>query len=240
MPKQDGGRFYPSDPQFTALPATGYGQPIVQTRRIDLSTVFTDMRIDIQGSFFWISRASDQLAMVGIKFNDQSGQGIYAYKGISISGLRFNRLYLTNQVIQIAQWIEISVSEIPLSIENSQEGPGLVTAISSWAITSANSATPVSFAWGGWAAGIGANYSQASSPFETWVGCKPTSPADLYFSPGDPAHQVVDTNCIYLAIGERLVLPYLPFYVQCVSAHAVNAATLSFMSVMRFNPREIF
>ena len=49
----------------------------------------------IKGAFFWVVNASDISAVATVQFNDQSGAGFPIRRGFSISGVRFNRIYVT-------------------------------------------------------------------------------------------------------------------------------------------------
>lgn len=67
----------------------------INVTSIPLTNALDSKEFIIKGAFFWVVDASDIAAAATIQFNDQSGAGFPIRRGFSISGVRFNRIYVT-------------------------------------------------------------------------------------------------------------------------------------------------
>ena len=68
------------------------------TVTLDLANARTEAELKITGTILWALSASDLDASVTVKFNTQAAEGIIFQRGLSIRGMRYDRLFVTNTV----------------------------------------------------------------------------------------------------------------------------------------------
>ena len=66
------------------------------TITIDLSVPRNNARQKVTGDVLWAYEATDNTAVINVKFNEQLGEGINYRQGLVIAGGKFDDLYLTN------------------------------------------------------------------------------------------------------------------------------------------------
>lgn len=103
-----GGRAFPIDTPANAPARFGSYAPVPKVYRIDLGSARTSQRQGIGGSFIWAYQASDVNASVDIQFNSQQADAVSFTQGMSIGGLQFSDVYLTNTA-QAGKWIDLFV-----------------------------------------------------------------------------------------------------------------------------------
>ena len=87
--------FVPVSVPRTAPPEFGSQAQNINVTTIPLTAALDTKEFILKGAFFWVVDASDISANATIQFNDQSGAGFPIRRGFSISGVRFNRIYVT-------------------------------------------------------------------------------------------------------------------------------------------------
>ena len=87
--------FVPVSVPRTAPPEFGSQAQNINVTTIPLTNALDSKEFVIKGAFFWVVNASDIAAVATVQFNDQSGAGFPIRRGFSISGIRFNRIYVT-------------------------------------------------------------------------------------------------------------------------------------------------
>lgn len=91
------GRIYPHDDyDRPAVPELGRRAPRVGILTLDLSSARDLERIDIGGTALWAIDADSVGTLATVRLNDQFSGGIPVYKGFSIRGVPFSRLYVSN------------------------------------------------------------------------------------------------------------------------------------------------
>ena len=66
------------------------------TLTLDLATERGEEEVKITGTILWAISASDLDASATVKFNTQAGEGVVFQRGLSIRGMRYDRLFITN------------------------------------------------------------------------------------------------------------------------------------------------
>lgn len=102
-----GGRFFPLDDPAGSAKAYGRDAPPFQSIKIPLDALAENLELTGTGNILWCIDASDNTAVVKIKYNQQSGEGIPFKKGTFISGIKFDRLY-ANHAAQAGKWVELA------------------------------------------------------------------------------------------------------------------------------------
>lgn len=63
---------------------------------IDLASARTDEELSLKGNFVWAANATTLNSRIDIRFNNQAGDVLPLLRGVSIGGVPFTRLYISN------------------------------------------------------------------------------------------------------------------------------------------------
>ncbi len=88
------------------VPSIGQGAGRIGVVRVDLTNARTLEEFIMTGNFVWAIRASAQNAAMDVRFNSQRDPDIPFAAGLSIAGLPFDRLYISNAA-QAGQSIDL-------------------------------------------------------------------------------------------------------------------------------------
>lgn len=104
----------------------GHDEIEVRTFVLDLATAREDFEVSLAGAFIWAINTVNVDAETAVKFNTSAGQGVPFKRGQWISGIRFQRIFVSH-VAQAGASITFLCSPRHIEVDNAVATSGLVT-----------------------------------------------------------------------------------------------------------------
>ncbi len=102
-----GGRIFPVDDPTGSAKPFGFGASPFQVVQINLAVAHDSQEFSATGNVLWCVEASDNLAEITLKYNNQNAQGVPFLNGTFVRGIAFSSIFITSSA-QVGKWLKLA------------------------------------------------------------------------------------------------------------------------------------